>query len=186
MKTKFIFFIIVLGVCTICGLYLSNTNRIIGRKSLSIGGCSRSIEESQKNGAFLFEYEIPTVLVYDSITIPFQAAFAERNYKWKDNYSDSLRFLDNCNIVVLLDEDSQLPGYGELWVIDDQFNMSRNKHCIYRTREGELVPDTITCYIKEHKHHVDSLGNLIFVETDSLGLRWPCDTIKSFLLIRKH
>lgn len=185
MKIKSRFYLIVFGFCTISGLYVLFPNCIIGRKNLSIGGFSRSIDESKKNGAFLFEYEMAKVVVYDSIIIQFQTAFAERNYRWKNYITDSLRFLEDCNIVILLDKEVQLPGYGEQWVIDEQFKMSRNKHCIYRIKNEESVPDTFTCYIREHKHFVNSLGNLQFVEVDSCGKRWPCDTIQSFQLIRK-
>lgn len=158
----------------------------IGRKTLSMGPCSKNIEESKKYGAFLFEYEVPTVIVYDTIQIPFVAAFAERRYQYQDYHSDSISYFSYNQIVLrLADEDFELPGYGKHWVVDDHSRMAWNKTGIYETEDGVLPPDTFTCYIREHKHYTDSLGNIQYLKRDSLGRSWPYDTIQSFQLIRK-
>lgn len=158
---------------------------------------SKSIEESKKRGAFKFEYEPDSVMVYDSICVRVRSAFVEYDCRYADWHSSKIVVGKYVDHVVIQYEDGSYPGYyGDtltcrtdssftIWYIRGARSRPPLKSDFHQVNDSLKyipAPDTLVLPIYEIEYYIDS----IFCQNDPYARkRVRKDTIGYLNLVRK-
>lgn len=146
---------------------------------------SKTIEVSQRCGAFIHEYKQQPCM-YRGVKIRIKTAFAEYGHYLLKEDSDSICLNKNSYYIHVIYENLeqlQEVGYGKTWIIDDKMVMPSDDGQTTYWYKSSILPDTLVLYIRECHPSLDSIDANYYSNDLEHQLNW--DTIQSIILLRK-
>ncbi len=158
-------------------------------------GMSRSIEESQQRGAFVFAYAPDSIILFDSVPVVIKEAFVERHRQYENMESDSIVFWPKWYHTIILFEErkpwhrchykvntrhffcsdefkSYYPKDSINWALDNNYSIWGPGRIIYNTKsnlpEDELFIYIEQIHLKDEAYNRDTISRLD-IKRDTLG-----------------